>query len=92
MGAGVKCAALLGADLLVDQNQADLLLILHDALVGIVQGLDELLVGTTGGVMDEKVPLELELLKDLGIIMNDLWKDLISLAQLTTCLSSSDKD
>jgi hypothetical protein len=33
---------------MADQNQADLLLILHGALVGIVQGLDELLVDTAG--------------------------------------------
>ena len=69
MGAGVKCAALIGAEQLVEQNQADLLRILHDALVGIVQGLDELLVDTTGGVMDERDSLELELLASLGIIM-----------------------
>ena len=65
----VKCVALLGVFLLIGQSQADLLRILHDALVGIVEGLDELLVGTTGGVMDERVPIELELLEDLGTIM-----------------------
>ena len=42
---------------------------LHDALVGVAQGLDELLVDTTGGVMDAGVSLDLELLEDLGIIM-----------------------
>ncbi len=52
VGAGVKCAALLGTDLLVNRMQADLLLILHDALVRIAEGLDELLVDTTGWVMD----------------------------------------
>ena len=69
VGDGVKGAALLGADLLADQSQADLLRILHDALAGIVQGLDEPLLDTSGGVMDERVPLELELLEDLGIII-----------------------
>ena len=54
---------------MVDKNKADLLLILHIALVGIVDGLDELVVGTAGGVMDEGVALELELPEDLGIIM-----------------------
>ena len=69
MGAGVKRAALLEADLLVDQSQAGLLRILHDALAGIVQRLDELLVDTTGGVMDARVSLKLELMEDLGIFM-----------------------
>ena len=52
---------------MVDQSQVDLLLILHDSLVVVFQGLDELLVDTTGGVMDERVALELEFLEELGI-------------------------
>ena len=69
MGVGVKRAALFGVDLLVVQSQADFLLILHDALVDIAQALDELFVDTTGGVMYERVPIELELLEDLGLMM-----------------------
>ena len=42
--------------------------VLH-ALLGIVQSLDELLVDTAGGVMYEIVAVELELMEDLGIIM-----------------------
>ena len=72
VGVGVKGAGLIGVDLLADQSQADLLLILHDALAGIVQGLDERLVDTTGGVVDERVALELGLLEDLGIILQSL--------------------
>ena len=46
--------------------------ILHDALVGIVQGLGALLVDTSGGVIDERVALELELMEDLGTILQGL--------------------
>ena len=52
-GAGATIAALIDADRVVDQSQADLLLILNDALVGIAQGLYGLFVETTGGVVDE---------------------------------------
>ena len=55
---------------MVDQSKADLLLILHDALVGIVQGLNEVLGDTTGVVMDERVSIEPELLEDLGVILS----------------------
>ena len=62
LGVEDKYVALLGVDLLVGQSRADLLPILHDALVGIAQGVYELFVNTIGGVMGERVPLELELM------------------------------
>ena len=59
VGVRVKRVSLLEVDVLVEQSQADFLRILHDALAGIVQGLDDLLVDTTGGVMYEGVAIEL---------------------------------
>ena len=72
VGAGIKGAAILGADLLRDQNPYGLPRVLHDALVGINQGLDEFMVDTTSGVMDESISLEVEFLEDLVIIMQGL--------------------
>ena len=69
VGVWVKCVTLVGVDALVDQSQVDLLRILHDSLAGIIPGLGAIHVDTTGGLMDEMVSLELELLEDLGIIM-----------------------
>ena len=66
---GSNVLAPFGVDLRVGQSQADLLRRLHDALVGIVQGLDELLIETTVGVMYDIVSLAPMLLEDIGMIM-----------------------
>jgi hypothetical protein len=70
VGARVKGAALI--DLLAEQRQAELLCILHDALVGILQGLDELIVDTAVGSWLREFPFSLRLMQELVIILQRL--------------------